>query len=105
MILVSCIWEGEFPFSLTSDMKARRKWEEREKFGPRSLGQVHQAFSGSAGGSLRIDAETRILPRSETQNSRYLCLYFYQDPICLHKENEGRTHIGFRIQESGFIFS
>lgn len=95
MSLVGCIWEGEFLFSLMSVMKSQRKREERERFGPSSLGQIHQVFSGSAGGSQRIDAETRIFLRSQTQNSKYLCLYFYQDPICLHKGNERSTYIGF----------
>lgn len=53
--------------------------------------------------------ETRIFLRTQTQNSRELWLFFYtffnQNPIFLHKEIEERTHIGFTIQESGFIFS
>ena len=51
---------------LSSKMEFQSKWEERERFGPSSLGQIHQVFSGSAGGSQRIDVETRIFLRSQT---------------------------------------
>lgn len=71
--LVSCIGEGESPFSLASDSKSQKMGREREKHPVSevgSLGQVHKAFSGSAVGNQRIKVEIRIFPKSQTQNSK-----------------------------------
>lgn len=96
--LVDCIWEGEFPFSLISVMKSQRKWEERERFGPSSLGQIHQVFSGSSGGSQRIDAETRIFLRSQTQTPGIYAFIFINTPFVYTKRMKGVHTLVFEFR-------